>query len=89
MSIRTRYEEFDEFQYLTTAEWKQINLFRVAFLLERMCPLAYGLGKKFNETVSGNSLNNVETITYSITVLRPLCGCHQPYYRSERCLRHP
>lgn len=27
-----------------------INLFRVAFLLERMCPLSYGLGAKFNET---------------------------------------
>ncbi|KAK3942499.1 glycoside hydrolase family 5 protein [Diplogelasinospora grovesii] len=26
------------------------NLFRVAFLLERMCPLSYGLGAKFNET---------------------------------------
>lgn len=28
------------------------NTFRVAFLLERMCPLQYGLGSKFNETVS-------------------------------------
>ncbi|KAE8450165.1 hypothetical protein EG329_006946 [Mollisiaceae sp. DMI_Dod_QoI] len=28
----------------------KINLFRVAFLLERMCPLSYGLGAKFNET---------------------------------------
>jgi len=27
-----------------------INLFRVAFLLERMCPLEFGLGSKFNET---------------------------------------
>jgi endoglucanase len=30
---------------------EQVNLFRVAFLLERMCPLSYGLGAKFNETV--------------------------------------
>lgn len=30
----------------------KINLFRVAFLLERMCPLATGLGSTFNETVS-------------------------------------
>ena len=29
----------------------KVNLFRVAFLLERMCPLSYGLGAKFNETV--------------------------------------
>ncbi|KAF2709219.1 glycoside hydrolase family 5 protein [Pleomassaria siparia CBS 279.74] len=28
----------------------KINLFRIAFLLERMCPLSYGLGAKFNET---------------------------------------
>ncbi|KAK3115672.1 hypothetical protein LTR53_004735 [Teratosphaeriaceae sp. CCFEE 6253] len=27
-----------------------INTFRVAFLLERMCPLKYGLGRRFNET---------------------------------------
>jgi len=29
----------------------KINTFRVAFLLERMCPPATGLGKKFDETV--------------------------------------
>ena len=29
-----------------------INLFRLSFLVERMCPLEYGLGPKFNETVS-------------------------------------
>jgi hypothetical protein len=28
----------------------KVNLHRVAFLLERMCPLEYGLGAKFNET---------------------------------------
>ncbi|EPE05383.1 endoglucanase 1 [Ophiostoma piceae UAMH 11346] len=28
----------------------KVNLFRVAFLLERMCPLATGLGSTFNET---------------------------------------
>lgn len=28
----------------------RINTFRVAFLLERMCPLEYGLGRGFNET---------------------------------------
>jgi hypothetical protein len=27
-----------------------VNTFRVAFLLERMCPTQYGLGRKFNET---------------------------------------
>jgi endoglucanase len=29
----------------------KVNLFRVAFLLERMCPLATGLGKTFDQTV--------------------------------------
>ncbi|KAK4189159.1 endoglucanase 1 [Podospora australis] len=28
----------------------KVNLHRVAFLLERMCPLSYGLGARFNET---------------------------------------
>jgi len=28
----------------------QLNLFRIAFLLERMCPLATGLGSTFDET---------------------------------------
>ena len=37
----------ETFERLTISE---INLFRVAFLLERMCPLKYGLGSKFNET---------------------------------------
>jgi endoglucanase len=31
---------------------QKINLFRVAFLLERLCPLETGLGAVFNETVS-------------------------------------
>jgi endoglucanase len=30
----------------------KVNLFRVAFLLERMCPISTGLGATFNETVS-------------------------------------
>ncbi|KAI7787274.1 glycoside hydrolase family 5 protein [Diaporthe eres] len=36
-----------------------VNLFRVAFLLERMAPLEYGLGSKFNETpFSGSVIGN-------------------------------
>lgn len=31
---------------------EKINFFRVTFLMERMCPLSFGLGSKFNETVS-------------------------------------
>jgi endoglucanase len=31
---------------------EKVNFFRVTFLMERMCPLSFGLGRKFNETVS-------------------------------------
>ncbi|VBB75808.1 Putative Glycoside Hydrolase Family 5 [Podospora comata] len=34
----------------TMIESHKVNLHRVAFLLERMCPVSYGLGAKFNET---------------------------------------
>jgi endoglucanase len=51
----------------TTADiWvdqNHINLFRVAFLLERMCPLEYGLGSKFNETHFGYFNDAIEYIT--------------------------
>lgn len=51
----------------TTADiWvdqNHINLFRVAFLLERMCPLEYGLGSKFNETYFGYYNDAIEYIT--------------------------
>ncbi|KAL5328087.1 hypothetical protein ACEPPN_005795 [Leptodophora sp. 'Broadleaf-Isolate-01'] len=45
-----------EYQFINKAaidvyvDQNKINLFRVAFLLERMCPISYGLGAKFNET---------------------------------------
>ncbi|MCJ1286151.1 hypothetical protein MMC26_005496 [Xylographa opegraphella] len=41
----------------------KINLFRVAFLLERMCPLEYGLGYKFNETHFGFYKDAIDYIT--------------------------
>lgn len=42
-----------------------INFFRVAFLLERMCPLEYGLGARFNETVSlyRPAIPTIQTLT--------------------------
>src|SRR5687768_12633754 len=33
------------------------NLFRVAFVLERLCPLETGLGATFNETVSADGVS--------------------------------
>ena len=41
----------------------QVNLFRVAFLLERMCPLEYGLGSKFNETYFMHYKSAIDHIT--------------------------
>ncbi|CAE6457739.1 unnamed protein product [Rhizoctonia solani] len=41
----------------------KINTFRVAFLLERMCPLSYGLGAKFNETYFGHFKEAIDYIT--------------------------
>ncbi|CAE6470491.1 unnamed protein product [Rhizoctonia solani] len=41
----------------------KINTFRVAFLLERMCPLSYGLGAKFNETYFGYFKEAIDYIT--------------------------
>ena len=40
-----------------------INLFRVAFLLERMCPVATGLGSTFNETHYGFYADAINYIT--------------------------
>ncbi|KAK3325966.1 glycoside hydrolase superfamily [Apodospora peruviana] len=41
----------------------RVNLFRVAFLLERMCPPSFGLGAKFNETHFGYFKESIEYIT--------------------------
>ncbi|KAK3629165.1 hypothetical protein LTR56_017813 [Elasticomyces elasticus] len=40
-----------------------INTFRIAFLLERMCPREYGLGRRFNETYFGHFNDAVTAVT--------------------------
>lgn len=50
-----------------------MNLFRVAFLLERMCPLSYGLGAKFNETHFGYFKDAIDYIT----VTKKACKSNQ------------
>ncbi|THU76619.1 endoglucanase 1 [Dendrothele bispora CBS 962.96] len=47
----------------TFVDQEQINLFRVAFLMERMCPLATGLGSTFNETYFSEFEDAVNYIT--------------------------
>lgn len=53
-----------------------INTFRVAFLLERMCPIPYGLGKRFNETYFAeynSAINHITNVlgAYAILGLYP------------------
>ncbi|KAK0618992.1 glycoside hydrolase family 5 protein [Immersiella caudata] len=45
------------------ADKHKINLYRVAFLLERMCPLSYGLGARFNETHFEHFKESIDYIT--------------------------
>ncbi|KAJ3566266.1 hypothetical protein NP233_g7107 [Leucocoprinus birnbaumii] len=42
---------------------EKINFFRVTFLMERMCPLATGLGSVFNETYFGEFADAINYIT--------------------------
>ncbi|KAF7303586.1 Endoglucanase 1 [Mycena indigotica] len=42
---------------------EKINLFRVTFLMERMCPLSFGLGARFNETYFKEYADAINYIT--------------------------
>ncbi|KAF8157147.1 endoglucanase 1 [Crassisporium funariophilum] len=42
---------------------EKINFFRVTFLMERMCPLSFGLGAKFNETYFAEYADAINHIT--------------------------
>ncbi|KAJ7075923.1 endoglucanase 1 [Mycena belliarum] len=42
---------------------EKINFFRVTFLMERMCPLSFGLGSKFNETYFSEYADAIHHIT--------------------------
>ena len=57
------YKFIDETTVNTYVTQNGINLFRVAFLLERMCPLATGLGSTFNETHYGYYADAINYIT--------------------------
>ncbi|KAI1127883.1 glycoside hydrolase family 5 protein [Nemania abortiva] len=47
----------------THVDENHLNLFRIAFLLERMCPLATGLGATFDETHFGHYKEAVDYVT--------------------------
>ncbi|KAJ8092422.1 hypothetical protein PM082_023675 [Marasmius tenuissimus] len=50
---------------------EKINLFRVTFLMERMCPLETGLGSTFNETASDNlwkKLSGTNTLNAMLSI---------------------
>ncbi|KAK7052582.1 endoglucanase 1 [Favolaschia claudopus] len=42
---------------------EKVNFFRVTFLMERMCPLSFGLGRKFNETYFAEFADAINHIT--------------------------
>ncbi|KAG6899639.1 hypothetical protein C0993_008416 [Termitomyces sp. T159_Od127] len=42
---------------------EKINFFRVTFLMERMCPLSFGLGSRFNETYFAEYADAINYIT--------------------------
>ncbi|KAJ6531396.1 endoglucanase 1 [Mycena vulgaris] len=44
---------------------EKINFFRVTFLMERMCPLSFGLGRKFNETYFSEYADAINYITHT------------------------
>lgn len=46
------YQFIDEAGIDVYVDQNKVNLFRVAFLLERLCPVETGLGATFSETVS-------------------------------------
>jgi hypothetical protein len=58
-----------DYQFISTTgvdimtDQNKVNLHRVAFLLERMCPLADGLGAKFNETHFDHFKQAIDYIT--------------------------
>jgi endoglucanase len=45
------YKFIDEAGIDIYVDQNKVNLFRVAFLLERLCPVETGLGATFSETV--------------------------------------
>jgi endoglucanase len=57
------YAFIDESTVDIFVDEQKINLFRVAFLLERLCPLESGLGAVFNETVSCSNSFRDKSVT--------------------------
>ena len=51
------------------AQQNQVNLFRVSFLMERMCPPATGLGSTFNETVYSPNAEVVAGVTNGYSII--------------------
>ncbi|KAI1267887.1 glycoside hydrolase family 5 protein [Xylariaceae sp. FL1019] len=68
------YKFIDEAAVDVHVDQNHLNLFRVAFLLERMCPLATGLGATFNETHFGlyqDAINYITVTKGAYAILDP------------------
>ncbi|KAH9904973.1 endoglucanase 1 [Xylariomycetidae sp. FL2044] len=57
------YQFIDEAGVDVHVDENHLNLFRIAFLLERMCPLETGLGATFDETHFGHFKDAVDYVT--------------------------
>ncbi|KAI0009063.1 endoglucanase 1 [Xylariaceae sp. FL0662B] len=57
------YQFIDEAGVDVHVDENHLNLFRIAFLLERMCPLDTGLGSTFDETHFGHFKDAVDYVT--------------------------
>lgn len=61
-------EKFGGYQFINQSHIQYfinagVNVFRITLLLERMCPLEYGLGSKFNNTYFDEYQQAVNTVT--------------------------
>ncbi|KAI0467979.1 glycoside hydrolase family 5 protein [Xylaria cf. heliscus] len=66
------YQFISEAGVDTHVDQNHLNLFRIAFLLERMCPPSTGLGATFDETHFGHFKDAVDYVT--VTKGRPYSG---------------
>lgn len=69
----------------TYVDDNKVNLFRVAFLMERMCPLATGLGATFDETHFGHFKDAVNYVTKT----KGACKCRSHFLPSTAVSFYP
>ncbi|GAW00689.1 glycoside hydrolase family 5 protein [Lentinula edodes] len=80
------YDFITESTVDTFVDTNQINFFRVTFLMERMCPLATGLGSTFNETYFSeyeDAINYITVTKGAYALIDPHNYMRYKYYYSK------